>query len=163
MNTDQTVLSQWDTQSDELEQVYFTSEEQIILKGTALTTFEFGASMRLRHTEEEGQPELGILLQYTAQERLQIQFIKLDENWKLAVTSEGIAPAINQVLRLPDSFKAERWHTLSVAQQEEQTQLYLDEDYILAISETARTAQPGLITRNAAADFAGIWQKGLHS
>ena len=163
MNTNQTLLSDWDTQSDELEQVHFTSEEHIILKGSALRAFEFGASMRLHHTEEEGQPELGILLQYTPQERLQIQFIQLDGNWKLAVTSEGIAPVINHVLALPNDFKAERWHTLSVTQQEEQIQLYLDETYVLAISETARTAQPGLITRNAAADFAGIWQKGLHS
>ena len=162
MNTDQTILSHGDTQSDELEQVHFTSEEQIILKGTALPEFEFGASMRLRSTEEMDQPEFGIVLQYATQERLQIQFIKQDKGWKLAATSEGITPVINHVLTLPDSFKAMQWHTLSITQQEEQIQLYLDEKYVLAISEPARTAQPGLIIHNAAADFAGVWQKILY-
>ena len=163
MNTDQILFSDQDTQSDELEQVHFTSEEQIILKGNALSEFEFGASMRLRHTEEMDQPEFGILLQYAATERLRVEFIKSNENWKLAVTSEGIAPVVNHVLSLPIDFKAEQWHMLSMTQQEEQIQLFLDEKYVLAISEAARTAQPGLLIHNAAADFAGIWQKELRA
>ena len=163
MNTDQILFSDQATQSDELEQVHFTSEEQIILKGNALPKFEFGASMRLRRTEEMDQPEFGILLQYAATERLRVEFIKNGESWKLAVTSEGIAPVVNHVLSLSSDFKAEQWHMLSMTQQEEQIQLYLDEEYVLAISEAARTAQPGLLVHNAAADFAGIWQKELHA
>ncbi len=163
MNTDQVLFSDQDTQSDELEQVQFTSEEQVILKGNALSEFEFGASMRLRRTEEMDRPEFGILLQYAATERLQVQFFKSNESWKLAVTSEGIAPVINSVLSLPGNFKAEQWHTLSMTQRAEQIQLYLDEEHILSISQAARTAQPGLLVHNAAADFAGIWQKELHA
>ncbi len=163
MNTDQTLLSHLDSQSDELEQAHFTSEEQIILKGTVLTEFEFGASMRLRHAEEKKSSAFGILLQYATQEKLRIQFIKQDESWKLTIISEGIAPVVNHVLTLSNGFKPEHWHTLSITQQEEQIQLFLDEEYILAISETARIAQPGLIIQHAAADFAGIWQKDLRS
>ncbi len=163
MNTDQTLLSNWNTQSDELEQVDFTYDEHIMLKGIALTEFEFGASTRLRHTEGAGQPEFGIQLQYAPQEKLQIQFSKHDENWKLAVTSEGLAPVINRVLALPASFQAEQWHTLHIVQQKEQIHLYLNNDYVLAISEQARTAQPGLVTHNAAADFMNIKQIDLLS
>ena len=134
VNTNQILWSDQNTQSDELEQVHFTSEEQIILKGNALSELEFGASMRLRHTEEAEAPEFGILLQYAATERLRVQFLKNSESWKLAVTSEGIAPVINHVLSLPDSFKAEQWHTLSMTQQAEQIQLYLDEEHVLVIS-----------------------------
>ncbi len=161
MNTNQILWSDQNTRSDELEQVHFTSEELIILKGNALSEFEFGVSMRPRHMEEA--PEFGILLQYAATERLRVQFLKSSESWKLAVTSEGIAPVINHVLSLPDSFRAEQWHTLSMAQQAEQIQLYLDEEHVLVISEAARIAQPGLLVHNAAADFAGIWQKELHA
>jgi hypothetical protein len=161
VNTDQLLFSNQDTQSDELEQVHFTSEEQIIVKGNALSEFEFGASMRLRSMEEA--LAFGIVFQYAATERLQAQFIKSNDSWKLAVTSEGIAPVINHVLSLPNGFRAEQWHTLSMVQREEQIQLYLDEEHVLVISEATRTAQPGLLVHNAAVDFAGIWQKELHS
>ena len=163
MNTEQTLLSTWDTQNSELEQVDFTYDEHIMLKGVALTEFEFEASTRLRHAEETGQPEFGIQLQYAAHEKIQIQFSQHHGSWKLAVTSEGITPVINRTLALPANFEAEQWHTLHIAQQAHHLQLSLDGAYVLAISEPARVAQPGLVTHNAAADFMNVKQIELHA
>lgn len=128
----------------------------------ALTEFEFEASTRLRHAEETGRPEFGIQLQYAAQEKIQIQFSQHQGSWKLAVTSEGIEPVVNRTLALPANFEAEQWHTLHIAQQTHHIQLYLDGTHVLAISEPARLAQPGLVTHNAAADFMNVRQTELH-
>ncbi|GAC1365084.1 MAG: hypothetical protein NVS2B12_36590 [Ktedonobacteraceae bacterium] len=163
MNTDQTLLSNWQVQSNELEQVHATPNEQVVLKGETLTKFEFGVSMRLRHTAKTGQPAFGVLLQYAPQEQLQVRYIQQDGNWKLAVTSAGITPVIDHVLAQSTSFKPEQWHTLRLVQQADQLQLHLDDEYVLAISEPARAAQPGLLTHNAAADFVDIWQNALHA
>ncbi|GHO83359.1 hypothetical protein [Dictyobacter formicarum] len=158
MIADQTLVSNWHVQEDALVQTEFSHGERTILKGSLLEQFEFGATLRLSEHNEDTTPALGILAQYSEQEKLYVRLLKRQERWTLAVESMGIAPVVNRVISLPDTFNPTEWHTLHLVQDQAQTHIHLDGSEVLSITETARPAQPGLVTVNAAAAFSRVWQ-----
>ncbi|GCF09084.1 hypothetical protein [Dictyobacter arantiisoli] len=158
MITEQIVFLDWHLQEDTLTQIASTAGEQIILKGTALPQFEFGATLRLIAPLSEGQSALGILAHYSNKARLLIRFIQQQERWALAVETVGVAPVVNRVIALPADFDPADWHTLRLIQQVEQTDIYLDGTAILRVLETAYIAQPGIYVNNAGAEYSHISQ-----
>ncbi len=163
MIADQTLVSNWHVQEDALVQTEFSHGERAILKGSSLEQFEFGATMQLGEHNEEATPALGILAQYSEQEKLYVRLLKQQERWTLAVESMGIAPVVNRVITLPDTFNPTEWHTLCFVQDQEQSHIHLDGSEVLSINETARPAQPGLIIVNAAATFNRVWQTDINA
>ncbi|GCE19981.1 hypothetical protein [Dictyobacter kobayashii] len=163
MIADQTLVSNWHVQEDELVQTELSHGEHTMLKGSALEQFEFGATLRLSKHNAEALPSLGILVQYSEQEKLYVFLFKQQERWALAVETTGVAPVVNRVIALPETFDPAEWHTLHLIQDQEQSHIHLDGTKVLMISEANRAAQPGLITVNAAAEFSRVWQKGSNA
>lgn len=158
MIADQTVIANWQIQENTLVQIEIAAAEHRILNRASIEYFDFSATMRIRQYKDGAIPAFGILMQYTEQEELQVCFLKQQAHWGLAVETANISPVANHVLSLPATFDTATWHTLRLVQQPEQTLVYLDGLEMLSISETARPAQPGLMTTNTAAEFTNIRQ-----
>ncbi|BCL81072.1 hypothetical protein ccbrp13_35370 [Ktedonobacteria bacterium brp13] len=159
ITTVQSLQNRWQhVQEDDLVQSTFSTREQIYIKGAALARYTFGTTMRLNDAPEGTLPAFGILIHYEEHENLRFRISMLNERWVLIVESEGLTPAINRIMRLPESFDPSAWNTLQLVQQDEHADIDLNGTTLLSIIDGARIGQPGLTTHNASVEINKVWQ-----
>jgi hypothetical protein len=156
-----TSLSNWRVQDGTLEQTSALYGEHLVLKGSFYEQYECGATMKLRHTYEQDQPALGLVLWQNRKNKLSVLLLQRQLRWTLSIESNSSAPDANASLALPATFDASIWHTLRLRRWHDQLTIYLDGPEALTIALPSHPEKFGLATRNAAVAFMSVWQTAL--
>jgi hypothetical protein len=156
-------LANWRIQDGALEQTSAAQGEHIALKGPLHQQYEFGASLMLRRASEHGQAACGLVIHQTEDEKCFVLLLCDQSRWTLAVESGASAVASstdNPSFDLPQAFDPFTWHTLRLVRTFDRLMVYLDGPEVAVFTLPQHSEKVGLITRNVAAAFTGVWQTG---
>jgi len=156
-----TSFSDWRVQGGTLEQTSALHGEHIVLKGSFHEQYECGATMKLSHLCEQGQPAFGLVLWQSGKDKVSIWLLQRQSRWTLSIESNSPAPKTNASLALPTTFEPFLWHTLRLRRWHDQLTIYLDGPEAMTIAVPSHPEKFGLATRNAAVVFMSVWQTAL--
>ena len=132
-----------------------------MLKSPLHEQYECGATMMLHRANEQGLPALGLVAWHSTGEKLLVWLLSSQARWALAVESSSSTYGANPWLDLPETFDPFTWHTIRLRRRGDQLTIYLDGPEVLTLTIPPRPERSGLVTRDAAAAFTGVWQTGL--
>ncbi len=132
----------------------------MLLKGAAQNCYEFGATIRLLQIVNSGPSAFGLLL-WNKQESIEISLTQTWTEWKLLIEDTKAVPPLKSELVLPPDFDPQQWHTLRLLVNDRQLDLYLDGPQVLTLGLAGGGHRCGLLTRDAACAFVGVWQTGF--
>ncbi len=151
----------WHVHDGALEQTSDAVGEYIVLKDTLYEHYECGATMQLHRANQHGQPALGLVAWHSTREKFFIWFMNTQAHWALVIESSDSTSKANVTFDLPETFDPCNWHTLRFRRWCNQLTIYLDGPEILTIPMPSRLEKLGLVTRDAAIAFTGVWQTAL--
>lgn len=158
-----TSLANWRIQDGALEQTSAAQGEHVALKGPLHEQYEFGTSLMLRRAGEHGQAAFGLVIHQEDDENCFVLLLRDQARWTLVVESGAFAVASSTdspSFDLPQTFDPFTWHTLRLVRTFDRLMVYLDGPEVAAIILPQHSEKVGLITRNVAAAFTGVWQTG---
>lgn len=152
----------WRVRDGALEQASAERGEHIILKGPSLEHYEFGAATRVLAQQEE--PAFGLVIWQSEEEKLFIWLKQRASRRVLAVDGKLAAMDTSaQKVELAPAFDASAWHALRLVRTADTVTIFLDGHENLTLSVPAASEKVGLVTRDVAAAFTGVWLTGFPS
>lgn len=156
----------WHVQEGTLEQISTALEEHIVLKGQSLEQYEFGATMQLHQSNKAGQPAFGLVALQNTGQRLFVWLLQQQFSWKLLVESRlptVDTATVHRTIDLPETFDPSSWHLIRLLRSDDQLTVYLDGPEVLTLPTPSHAERLGLVTRDTAAAFTGVWQTDYHT